>query len=147
MPSRPASAEVLAPADDPSTPPALRGAIAFLYYQDLASAVAWYLKLGLRRVWDGRWVVVFEAAPGQRVGLVDGSSGMLRPVPDRDKGVLLSLETDDLAGWLDWFHRHQPEAIAVDTRVGTDGNTEGFVVRDPGGYAVEFFRWRMRVVP
>jgi catechol 2,3-dioxygenase-like lactoylglutathione lyase family enzyme len=133
--------DVAADAAGTSRPPALCGAIAFVYYDDLAAAVAWYARLGLVRVWDGDWVVVFEAAPGQRVGLVDGARGLLRPLPGPDKGVLLSFETDDLAGWHAWFREHAPEELGSPVRVGTDGQTQSFVVRDPGGYTVEFFRW------
>lgn len=126
----------------PPRPPLL-GAIAFYYYDDLAPAIRWYEeRLGLRRAWDGGWAVVFELPGSSRIGLVDTARGFERAVPGPSKGTLISLETDDLRTWREYLATFGDTEFVTEIRAATDGLTEMFVVRDPGGYPVEFFRWR-----
>lgn len=127
--------------------PALRGAIAFYYYDDLAPAVRWYEeRIGLNRAWDGGWAVVFETPGSSRIGLVDAAHGFERVVHGPHKGTLISLETDDLEAWRRYLASFADTEFVTPIRVATDGLTEMFVVRDPGRYPVEFFRWRATTV-
>lgn len=125
--------------------PSLLGAISFYYYDDLAAAVRWYEeRLGLRRAWDGGWAVVFEVAPGSRIGLVDAARGIQQPVPGSNKGALISLEIEDVHAWHAYLTAWGDTDVVAPIGSATDDLTETFVVRDPGGYLVEFFRWRQR---
>lgn len=125
------------------TRPALLGAISFYYYDDLAPAVRWYEeRLGLRRDWDGGWAVVFVLTGTSRLGLVDAARGFERTVPGPSKGALISLETGDLRAWRAYLESFGDTDFVTPISTATDGLTEMFVVRDPGGYPVEFFRWR-----
>jgi catechol 2,3-dioxygenase-like lactoylglutathione lyase family enzyme len=127
----------------PAVRPPLLGAIPFYYYDDLAPAVRWYEeRLGLRRAWDGGWAVVFELPGGARLGLVDAARGFLRPVAGENKGALISLEVGDVLAWHAYLAAFDDTRFVTPVGVATDGLTEMFVVRDPGGYPVEFFRWR-----
>lgn len=125
----------------PARPPLL-GAISFYYYDDLAPAVRWYEeRLGLRRAWDGGWAIVFELTGTSRIGLVDTARGFERAVAGPHKGTLISLEIADVHAWYAYLRAFGDVEFLTPIRSATDGRTEMFVVRDPGGYPVEFFRW------
>ncbi len=123
--------------------PRIAGTVPFFYYSDLAAAADWYEnKLGLRRVTDEGWVVIFEVAPTAFIGLVNASDGTLRPA--REKGVLLSIETPDLVAWYNRLKAVEGINMKQGIKVGAKGMIEEFRLQDPGGYIVEFFRWTDR---
>jgi extradiol dioxygenase family protein len=123
--------------------PPLRDSILFFYYQDLAAAARWYEeRLGARRLWDGGWVVIFEVGAHSRIGLVDSARGFLKPAPGERRCALFSVEVDDVHAWYAYMSSFQETCFLSPVAVATEGLTETFVVQDPGGYPVEFFRWR-----
>lgn len=123
--------------------PRIAGSVPFFYYQDLKVAAEWYEhQIGLRKVTDEGWVIIFEVTPTAFIGLVNATDGTLRPAAE--KGVLLSLETPDLEAWYKRFKRIEGSNIIQDIEIGAQGLIEEFRLRDPGGYVVEFFRWRDR---
>ena len=123
--------------------PPITGSVPFLYYHDLEEAANWYEhKLGLRRVVDEGWVVVFELTPTAFIGLVNATGGTLRPA--EDKGVLLSIETHELEAWHRKLKGIEGANVIQDIEVGAKGMIEEFRLQDPGGYIVEIFRWRDR---
>jgi enamine deaminase RidA (YjgF/YER057c/UK114 family) len=121
--------------------PRIDAGVPFFYYSDLNQAADWYEnKLGLKKIADEDWVVIFALNPYSQIGLVDATGGSLRPI--EDKGALLSIETEDLEGW--WERLKDVEGINMihGIEVGAQGMIEEFRMTDPGGYIVEFFRWR-----
>lgn len=126
-----------------STTPHIAGAISFFYYHDLAAAVRWYeTRLGLKKRFDGGWVAIFELAQGAHIGLVDAANGALKPQPDQDKGAIIALETPDLESWYARLCADGGVTVLEPPSSGSKGLTEQFKILDPGGYIVEFFRWR-----
>lgn len=122
----------------------IAGGVPFFYYQDLAAAANWYEhELGLRRVADEGWVVIIEITPTSFIGLVNASDGTLRPI--EEKGALLSIETPDLEAWYARLKESPNSNITQGIKIGAKGKIEEFRLEDPGGYAVEFFRWRDRL--
>jgi len=129
-----------AAAAEPGHPPIAAG-VPFFYYSDLQEAEDWYEnKLGLKKITDEDWVVIFELTPGSHIGLVNASGGSLRPAAD--KGALLSIETPALEAW--WRRLSNMDGVDMIHGIesGADGMIEEFRMYDPGGYIVEFFRWQ-----
>jgi predicted enzyme related to lactoylglutathione lyase len=122
-----------------------RSVITFFYYEDLSAAVSFYRKIiGLPLLMCDAWCAVFALNGGAQLGLVDAVAGSQRPIAGANKGVILSLEVDDVA---DCLERLKSVAVAgPDDKLmtGAGGRTQEFKVRDPGGYTVEFFRWAER---
>jgi|GEM_PF-196449 len=122
--------------------PSIAGGVPFFYYHDLAKAADWYEhKLGLKKYADEGWVVIFELTPSSYIGLVDATGGSLRPI--EDKGALLSIETEDLEAWYERLRNINGINMIHGIETGGHGLIEEFRMTDPGGYIVEFFRWRM----
>ena len=124
-----------------NTNPSIAGGVPFFYYMDLQTAADWYKsKLGLKPLTEEDWVVIFELTPTSFLGLVDASSGTLRPTAN--KGALLSIETAELEAW--WEKLKDVEGIDMIHGIedGAGGMIEEFRINDPEGYIIEFFRWR-----
>lgn len=126
----------------PESNPSIAGGVPFFYYQDLATAADWYEnKLGLKKYADEGWVVIFELTPSSYLGLVNATGGSLRPI--EEKGALLSIETEELEAWYERLKDVEGINMIHGIEVGAKGLIEEFRMSDPGGYVVEFFRWRM----
>ena len=121
--------------------PAVTGSLPFFYYEDLPGAVDWYRnKLGFKPLTEEEWVVILELTPGAYIGLVNAADGALKPT--EDKGAMFSIDTPDLEAWWDRLKDMEGIDIRGDLKTGADGMIETFSVYDPGGYIVEFFRWK-----
>ena len=121
--------------------PSIAGGVPFFYYNDLPAAADWYKnKLGLKVLTEEDWVVIFELNSSSYIGLVNATGGSLRPIAD--KGALLSIDTPNLEAW--WDRLKDVEGINIKNAIitGADGMIEQFSLYDPGGYIVEFFRWK-----
>ena len=121
--------------------PAIASGVPFFYYRDLPAAADWYEhKLGLERTTDEGWVVIFRLTPTSYIGLVNATDGTLHPAVK--KGAMLSIETDALDAW----YRRLKATDGIDMVSGIEDGAKGmidkFIVRDPGGYLIEFFRWK-----
>jgi hypothetical protein len=52
---------------------------------------------------------------------------------------MLSLVTEDVDAWYERVTTHDDIAILKD--IGDGGPIRSFLLKDPGGYTVEFFEW------
>ena len=121
--------------------PSIANGVAFFYYDDLAAAASWYEnKIGLKKVTSEPWVVIFELTDSSQLGLVNATGGSLRPT--ENKGVVLSIETAELEAWYEKLKNVEGINMIHGIEAGADGMIEEFRMTDPGGYIVEFFRWR-----
>jgi catechol 2,3-dioxygenase-like lactoylglutathione lyase family enzyme len=121
--------------------PSIAGGVPFFYYNDLNAAANWYEnKLGLKRVTDEEWVVIFELTDTSYLGLVNASGGSLKPT--ENKGALLSIETAELEAWYEKLKDVEGINMIHGIEEGADGMIDEFRMTDPGGYVIEFFRWR-----
>ena len=128
-------------AADQDARPSLAGVVPFFYYNNIEEAADWYEnKLGFKKLTDEGWVVIFEITPSGYLGLVNASGGTLRPI--EDKGALLSIETAELEAW----HERLKDVEGINMVQGIVNNDNGLIEEfrlvDPGGYVIEFFRWR-----
>lgn len=127
------------PKDSAAALSVARGVL-FFYYEDLPAAVRWYEQvLNCTRVVDLQWSVILRLGDGIQIGLVDATHGTLRPNPE--KSAMLALEAPQLERWLERIQQLDPSAIMDGIGVGGHGFIDRFLVRDPGGYIVEFYRW------
>jgi catechol 2,3-dioxygenase-like lactoylglutathione lyase family enzyme len=112
---------------------------AFLYYDDLERATAFYTEtLGIRLVADYGFAKILHVAPTSYLVLVDAAEGMHST--DEPKSVAMALITDQLDEWYSYL-----EARDVEWKYGYDpveGRAHhGFVILDPEGYYLEFERF------
>ncbi|MDA5194552.1 VOC family protein [Govanella unica] len=122
--------------------PRFHGAVLFYYYEDLPASVSWYERhLGLTKRFDEGWVVIFELTPGNYIGLVDAREGFLQSLPVQGKSSLIALETQDLDDWYARLRDQDDVRLVQPLGIGSKGLTERFLIADPGGYVIEFFRW------
>ncbi len=121
--------------------PSIAAGVPFFYYNDLNAAANWYEnKLGLKKVTEEEWVVIFELTDTSYLGLVNASGGSLKPT--EDKGAVLSIETSELEAWYDKLKDLEGINMIHGIEEGADGMIDEFRMTDPGGYIIEFFRWR-----
>lgn len=122
--------------------PPITAGVPFFYYADLPTAADWYEhKLGLKKVANKDWVVIFALNDHSQIGLVNASGGSL--VPTENKGALLSIETQALEQWYERLSGVDGINMIHGIESGAGGMIEEFRMRDPGGYIVEFFRWNL----
>ena len=117
----------------------VRASNLFLYYRDLDRATAFYRDtLGLELVADYDMARIFRVAEESYLILVDATKGM--HTADEPKSVALALLTDQLEGW----HAYLASKGLAPGRPFTPrpGSAhDGFVIRDPEGYMLEFERF------
>lgn len=126
------------------------------YYDDVEAAKRWWVDvLGFRMMIDLGWVAIVELQPGMQMALVDGERGTLRAVDD--KGALLVIETDALEEWhahvtslkgIEWYdYPDDPRRSPLPSGIMEHPEIYEFRIVDPGGYIVEFFRWKPEFKP
>ena len=132
------------------TPPPVKALVANFYYDNLPAAKKWYVdEMGFPAIYDDGWVVIVEVGKGMQIALVDASRGALKAV--KDKGAMLAIETGALEQWLDyvreidgieWYPYNGEDPRHFKHGIRTHADYEEFRVLDPGGYIIEFYRWK-----
>jgi catechol 2,3-dioxygenase-like lactoylglutathione lyase family enzyme len=131
------------PAKEEQRLPSVTAIAPNFYYHDLQKAKEWYVdKLGFRPVFVDDWLVMVEVAPGMEIALVDGVSGSLKPVEEWFEHV------SRLEG-VEWFQYTADDAAADQPARGIREHEtiEEFRILDPGGYIIEFYRWKPEFRP
>lgn len=131
-------------------PPPVKALVANFYYNNLAVAKKWYVQeLGFPVIYDDQWVVIVEVGKGMQIALVDAHKGALKAV--KDKGAMLAIETDELQQWYDyvkaikgitWYPYNGEDPQHFQHGIRDHGDYQEFRVLDPGGYIIEFYRWK-----
>lgn len=115
--------------------------VVFQYYKDTTflSAARFYEEvLGLKKTFDKPGVKMYELTEHSAVGLVNESMGGYFKAPAATPAVMISIETEQFDEW----YRQLKARNA--TFLGAQHKTElvdSYLVKDPGGYTVEIFRW------
>jgi len=124
----------------------LRETVTFFYYDDLDRQLPFYEGLlGLEKTMDRDWVKIYRVTPSSSVGLVLNGRGFHAVSPD--KPAMLSLVTDDIDAWYARLIEagvtvRSPLPPADASKDADRAPVRGFIVEDPGGYTIEFFRWQ-----
>lgn len=121
--------------------PAIKENTIMFYYKDLASVTPFYEgTLGLTKTFDEDWVKIYQLTPSSSIGLVqEGETSFHRA--QADNAVMLSIVTDDVDAW--YQRLKQVDGIVFLQEIYNNENVpiRAFLVKDPGGYTVEFFQW------
>jgi predicted enzyme related to lactoylglutathione lyase len=109
--------------------------ITFLYYRDLAGAMAFYERvLGVELAIDQGWSKIYRLAGTGHIGLVDETRGSHRAADT--KPVQICLRVADVDAWHAWA-----EACGVDALTAPKDSPSlgirAFVFNDPEGYQIE----------
>jgi catechol 2,3-dioxygenase-like lactoylglutathione lyase family enzyme len=132
----------IAPASLERRIPRIGGVMTIFYYDSIASVVGFYEDLlRFERVLDHGWVTIFRIRDGCFLALVEGDAGSQTAIAGTNKGAMLSIEADDLAGWHNRLRESGADFMGIGLDWGCDGRTIEFRVRDPGGYTIEFLEW------
>jgi len=122
-------------------PPSIQENTLMFYYKDLSVVVPFYEKtLGLTKTFDETWVKIFQLTPSSSIGLVqEGETSFHRA--QADNAVMLSIVTEDVDAW--YQRLKQDESVVFLKEISNSKNVpiRAFLVKDPGGYSVEFFQW------
>lgn len=113
--------------------------VVFLYYEDLGEAAAFYGDtLGFEKTYESEGTMIYRTSSSSYVGLVAEGSGYHRVA--EEKPVMVSLVTD---GVDEWHARLRDAGVEIISEPADSDRApvRAFLVRDPGGYTIEFFRW------
>ncbi len=110
-------------------------AIAFQYYRDLPSAMAFYETiLGLELTIDQGWSKIYKIDGQAHVGLVDEVRGMQKWAAA--KTVQLCLRVPNVDAWYDWAAANNVDGLTK-PRDSQELGIRAFVMSDPEGYQIE----------
>ncbi|PSJ51333.1 VOC family protein [Pseudaminobacter soli (ex Li et al. 2025)] len=125
--------------------PAVNSQVTFFYYEDIAAPEAFYGDLlGLEKTFDKGWVKFFRITALSYVGLVASAEGHHNA--SDAKAVMLSIETLELEAWYARLMERGAEIVVpLNLDQPTNKLVTTFLLRDPGGYSVEFFRFNAGV--
>lgn len=134
-----------APAEDM---PAIDGQVTFLYYESLDAPSQFYGEtLGFPLTFDLGWVRIYQVSDNASVGIVGEGRGYHKP-DTGEAPVMFSIVTPDVDAW---YASLTEAGVAIEAPPAPEGEEgaeasgapiRSFVVRDPGGYTVEFFEWQ-----
>jgi hypothetical protein len=130
-----------------SAPAAVQDQVTFLYYEDLAAPREFYGKtLGFKAYYEQQWVSLYRVAAGAGIGVAQVTGGQLTANIKRD-AAMVSIVTNDVESV---FKRlRQTAGVVVQKEIYDHPQVpiRAFLLRDPGGYSVEFFQWRKEAGP
>jgi len=122
-------------------PPPITESYVMLYYTELGPARAFYAGvLGLDAVTADDWFALYRIAPGSAVGLIREGPNAYHRV-QASNAVMLSLVTPDVDAWFARVSARPDVKILKPVYEQQEAGIRGFLMEDPGGYAVEIFQW------
>lgn len=128
-------------AGKPASTPPIESQIVMFYYADLDAPTKFYGQtLGLTQTQDFGWARFFQVVPGSEVGIVKSGPGSYY-TPQPRNAVMLSVVTPDVDAWYERLKARPDIDIAVELQSHSNAPIRNFMIRDPGGYTIEFFEW------
>ena len=117
--------------------------ITMLYYseEDFARAAEFYAKdLQLTATFDDDWVKIYKLTDTAFIGVVMDSEGGFHH-PNKESAVMVSIVSKDVDKWYAAIKNAKNVKIEHEIYDSTTAPIRAFLIRDPGGYTVEFFQW------
>ena len=116
--------------------------VVFLYYADLDKAAHFYeTVLGFKQIEQTQaveWVAIYKATDNSYVGIVDEKKGTLKT--SQEKPVMLSWVTDDVDAWYEYLKDKNVSIIRA-PKTNLETGIRAMLLKDTGGYMLEFFQW------
>jgi catechol 2,3-dioxygenase-like lactoylglutathione lyase family enzyme len=121
--------------------PSIKENTIMLYYKDLAAVTQFYeTTLGLSKTFDEEWVKIYQLTPSSSVGLVrEGETSFHRA--QAENAVMLSIISDDVDAWYQRLKQVDGIEFLLEIHNSENVPIRSFLVKDPGGYSIEFFQW------
>jgi len=123
--------------------PTIDEQITMLYYSagDFDKAVRFYGDaLQLSATYDDEWVKIYKLNEGAFIGVVkDTENGFHKPNPD--SAVMVSIVSKNVDDWYGAILNAKNIEIEKEIYDNQSTSIRAFLIRDPGGYTVEFFEW------
>lgn len=124
--------------------PAVGSHVVFLYYKDVEAAARFYGDVvGLKKTFDEGWVKMFQITEYSYVGLVDETRGYHK-APTSTASVMLSMETTEIESWYERLKEKGAPFLKELDLNSKSPLVNSILLKDPGGYTVEFFRWKKK---
>ncbi len=117
--------------------------IVMFYYKDISKISGFYEDtLGLKATLVDDWVRIYRITPTSSVGIVqEGPGGFHKANSDGDSAVMLSIVSTDVDAWYDRLKTVGDITFESEISNHESAPIRAFLVRDPGGYTIEFFQW------
>jgi len=116
--------------------------VVFLYYSNFEEAVKFYESVmdfkQIEQTVPLKWVSIYRATGNSFVGIVDETKGTLKAA--REKPVMLSWVSNDVNAWYQYL-KGKGVSIIRAPKTNQETGIRAMLVKDPGGYMLEFFRW------
>ena len=123
--------------------PTIDEQITMLYYatNDWDKAVHFYgTDLQLEATYDDDWVKIYKLNDGAFIGVVKDSDGGFHK-PNKDSAVMVSIVSKAVDDWYGAILNAKNIKIEKEIYDNQSAPIRAFLIRDPGGYTVEFFQW------
>ena len=120
--------------------------ITMLYYnaEDWQKAVHFYgTDLQMEATFDDDWVKIYKLNGGAFIGVVKESDGGFHK-PNKDSAVMVSIVSKGVDDWYGAILNAKNVKIEKEIETMEGVPIRAFLIRDPGGYTVEFFEWTNR---
>lgn len=117
--------------------------ITMLYYneEDFAKAVEFYSNdLKLNATFDDDWVKIYKLTNSAFIGVVKDSEGGFHH-PNKDSAVMVSIVSKGVDVWYGVIKNAKNIKIEHEIYDSSTAPIRAFLIRDPGGYTIEFFQW------
>ena len=123
--------------------PTIDEQITMLYYSadDFEKAVQFYgTDLNLEATYDDAWVKIYKLNAGAFIGVIKESNAGFHK-PNKDSAVMVSIVSKSVDDWYGAILN--AKNIKIEKEIYNNQSTpiRAFLIRDPGGYTVEFFQW------
>lgn len=115
--------------------------IIMLYYKDISQVAPFYEDtLGLTKTFDQEWAKIYQLTPTSFVGVIqEGEGSYHRAQPEN--AVMLSIVTDRVDSWYGHLKQRPQITFIKDIYNNEHAPIRAFLIKDPGGYSLEFFQW------
>lgn len=123
--------------------PTIDEQITMLYYgaDDWDKAVHFYgTDLKLEATFDEGWVKIYKLSDGAFIGVIKAGDGGFHK-PNKDSAVMVSIVSKAVDDWYGAILNAKNIKIEKEVSDSESVPVRAFLIRDPGGYTVEFFQW------
>jgi len=128
----------IASAQETADRPQISDSIVMFYYPDISAVREFYEQtLGLKASLEDDWVRIYPITPNTSLGIVQQGPGAFHKA-NPDSAVMLSIVTPDVDAWCQRLKAARGVRFEHELSDHNEPPIRAFLVRDPGGYTIEF---------